>query len=191
MKKGKKFNLFEFHKIFDNDVLMLYKGPFDNHVLSVFTKYIEGIILKHPQISKKIFSIFIELAQNIAFYSAEATDFEEEKTTGIGTLVISEHDRWYTFFTGNAVRNDDIMPLIEKCEIINSLDRAGLRKYKREQYKLPPGKKGTAHVGLIQVALTANNQIDIEVSPIDEETSFFAISVRINKKSEDILDNGL
>ena len=164
---------------------MLYKGPFNNHVLSVFTKYIEGIIKKHPQISRKIFSIFIELAQNIAFYSAEiAIIDEEEKTAGIGTIVIGEQDNLYNFFTGNAVKNSDITPIIDKCEIINSLDRDGLRRYKRQQYKLPPGKRGTAHVGLIQVALTANNQLDIEVSPIDNDTSFFSINVKVNKKKE-------
>lgn len=182
MRKDKKFDLYEFHHIFDDDILLLFKGPFTKHILSVFSKYIEGIVNKYPKVSKKIFSVFIELAQNIAYYSDDTEAFTpNDEPIGSGTLVIGELKDNYTFFTGNAVKNKNLNPVIKKCEIINSLDRNGLRKYRREQLNLPPGPKGSAHIGLIQVALTAGGQFDIEVTPIDDERSFFAIIVKINK----------
>ncbi|RLD77713.1 MAG: hypothetical protein DRJ10_11465, partial [Bacteroidetes bacterium] len=79
------------------------------------------------------------------------------------------------------VQNDDIVSIIEKSEIINSLDREELREYKRQQRKLPPGKRGGAHIGLIQVALTSANPLDIEVNPVDDDHSFFSIAVKIDK----------
>jgi len=184
MNDPKKFNLFEFHKMFEEDILILYKGPFTKHILSVFNKYIEGIIRKHPLVSKKVFSIFIELAQNITYYSAEVDLIEkdeDDREAGIGTLAIGELTESYTFFTGNKINNNDIVPLIEKCELINSLSHDELRKYRREQLNRPQGSHGSAHIGLIQVALTSGNQLDIEVNPIDETYSFFSITVHVKK----------
>lgn len=173
-------NLYDYHKMFEREVQVSYKGPFDKYILSVIGNYINVIIGRNPKISKKIFSIFIELAQNIAYYSAERSSLNEDDS-GIGSIVIAEYDDHYKFLTGNVVMNKDIVPIIEKCEIINSLDREELRKYKREQRNLPQGSKGSAHIGLIQVALTSCNPLDFEVTPINDEFSFFAITVKVDK----------
>jgi hypothetical protein len=184
MEKRKRFNLFAFHSMFDEDILISYKGPFDKNILSYIGNYIRVIIQKDPKLSKKIFSIFIELAQNISFYSAEKNKLTEVMK-GVGILVISEFPDYFTFASGNIVHNRDIIPVIEKCEIINSLDREGLRRYKREQRNLPHGENDGAHIGLIQVALTSANPLDIEVNPIDNKTSFFSIEVKVDKNKTD------
>ncbi|MCK5535387.1 MAG: SiaB family protein kinase [Bacteroidales bacterium] len=177
---GEKFSLYNYHKTFDKDILISFKGPFDKHILAIIGNYIEVILGRNPKAGKKIFKIFIELAQNIAYYSAEGkSNFNTE--SGIGTLVIGEFDNHYSFVAGNVVKASDIVHIIEKSEIINSLDREGLRQYKREQRNLPQGERGSAHIGLIQVALTAASPLDIEVSPINEEYSFFTISVNVEK----------
>ncbi len=171
-------NLFDFHNLLNKNIQLSYKGPFDRHILYPLGNYIK----KNLTAGNRIFGIFIELAQNITYYSAETTDsVEDGKTYGVGTLVIGEYDDYYTFATGNAVKNDCIIPIIEKCEIINSLDREELRDYKRKQRRLPRGQKGGAHIGLIQVALTSMYPLDFQVTPIDESTSFFSIFVKIDK----------
>ena len=58
MERKKKFNLYAFHSMFDEDILISYKGPFDKNILSYIGNYIRVIIQKHPKVSKKIFSIF-------------------------------------------------------------------------------------------------------------------------------------
>ncbi len=174
-------NLYDFHKAFNQKIQLSYKGPFDKHILAAIGNYIKTVLRSNPKVSKKVFSIFIELAQNIAYYSAEVNNFADEQETGVGTLVIGEFDQRYTFHAGNTVKNEDIVPVIDKCRVINSLDRQGLRKYKRELRNQPQGKRGGAHIGLIQVALTAANPLDIEVIPIDDEFSFFSLAVSIEK----------
>ncbi len=179
----KKINLFEHHQKFDEDVLISYKGPFGGNILVLIGDYIKNIIKQDKKSSRKIFTIFIELAQNIAYYSNEKKQLSN-KEEGVGILIISEFPEFYTFSAGNIVKNDDIVPVIEKCEIINSLNRENLRKYKREQRNQPAGQKGNAHIGLIQVALTSENPLEIEVNPITENTSFFSIRVKINKNGK-------
>jgi hypothetical protein len=178
---AKNRNLYDYLNFVNQDVKISYKGPIDEKILAVIGSYIEVILNNNPQASRKLFKIFIELAQNISYYSAEKSDFAPDKHIGYGTLLIMEFPDSYSFITGNAVLNDNIIPLIEKCEFINSLDRESLREYKREQRRHPQGNLGNAHIGLIQVALTAANPLDIEVSPLDDEKSYFSIAVKINK----------
>jgi len=175
-----KFDLYEFHRRFNHNILMSYKGPFDNHILASLGGYIKAIMRRNQRVSRKLFNIYIEAAQNISFYSAEKNSLSEENV-GIGAMIIGETESQYFFVTGNAVRNDVVQQLLTKCELINSLDREALRQYKHEQRKLPAGDRGNAHIGLIQIALTSDNPLDIEITAIDDATSFFALTVKIEK----------
>jgi hypothetical protein len=123
----------------------------------------------------------MELAQNVWLYSAESCKTASGRRLGMGTLVIGEFGDSYTFVTGNVVRNSDIEPVIEKCEIINSLDRDSLSEYRREQRRLGGDKKNSGNIGLIQVALTAESPLDIELTPVSDNESFFSIAVKIKK----------
>lgn len=177
----KNIDLFSFHKMFKENVLLTYKGPFHEQILSVFGSYIEATIKNHPTVSRKLFSIFIELAQNIAYYSAEKNKQADNKIWGIGTLVIVEAENHYSFMTGNIIEQKNLDPIIEKCQTINQLDRNELRKFKREQRNLPPGEKGNAHIGLIQVALTSANPLEFEVTKVDDGFSYFSLKIKVDK----------
>lgn len=182
MNYSKQINILDYHRSFDQNIHISYRGPIDEKILQAIGYYIEGVLSRHPKAGKKIFKIFIELAQNISYYSAEKSIFmKEAKEIGSGMVLIGESKDSYTFVTGNLVKNDDIYAIIEKCEIINSLDREGLREYKRKQRNLPHGHKGGANIGLIQVALTSAQPLDIEVTPIDDDHSFFSIAVKVDK----------
>ncbi len=181
MTFSKQINILDYHRNLDQSIPLSYKGPIDEKILQTIGYYIESILSQHPKAGKKIFKIFIELAQNISYYSAEKSIFRGEKEIGSGMVLIGELEDSFTFVTGNLVKNDDIYAIIDKSEIINSLDREELREYKREQRKLPHGPKGGAHIGLIQVALTSSNPLDIEITPVDDEHSFFSIAVKIEK----------
>ena len=181
MSLAGKINILDFHRNLDQNIALSYKGPIDEKILQTIGYYIEGFLSLHPKAGKKIFKVFVELAQNISYYSAEKSIFKGEKEIGSGLFLIGETDESYTFVTGNLVKNDDIYAIIDKSEIINSLDRDELREYKREQRKLPSGPKGGAHIGLIQVALTSANPLDIEINPVDDEHSFISIAVKIDK----------
>jgi hypothetical protein len=181
MNYTKQINILDYHRSLDQNVPISYKGPIDEHILHAIGSHIESVLSHNPKAGKKIFKIFIELAQNISYYSAEKSIYKASKEIGSGMVLIGENEHSFTFVTGNLVKNDDIFSIIDKSEIINSLDREELREYKREQRKLPHGPKGGANIGLIQVALTSENPLDIEVTPIDDDHSFFSIAVKVNK----------
>ncbi|OQX98786.1 MAG: hypothetical protein B6I20_10650 [Bacteroidetes bacterium 4572_117] len=181
MHYKRDINILDFYGSLDENTLLSYKGPIDTRILQVIGSYLEGLLKESPKAGRKVFKIFIELAQNISYYSAEKSIIRNNEEIGTGMVLISDSINHYIFVTGNLVKNDDIVTIIEKSEIINSLNREELREYKREQRKLPVGQKGGAHIGLIQVALTSAHPLDIEVNPIDDDYSFFSIAVKIDK----------
>ena len=179
MKAQNQFELYNYHNFFEGNVILSYKGPWDEHIVFSMGNYIKVVVKDNVSVSKKIFKIFMELAQNVSLYSAEFNKFEEDRKVGIGSLVILEENNNYHFYSGNVVNNVDIIPIIDKCEVINSLDREQLRQFKRKQRQLPRSESGGANIGLIQIALTADNPIDLKLTPITEDKSFFSIGVTV------------
>jgi hypothetical protein len=164
------------------NVHMSYTGPFDGQVLSVIAKNIEFSLSENPRVNKKMFKIFIELAQNISFYSREMHRSADGSEAGIGTLTIQEFDDHFTFATGNMADREKIKPVLAKCDAINALDREALRDFKRGQRKQSPSEKGGGNIGLIQVALTAENPLEYKIIPVDDQTAFYIVAVKINKE---------
>lgn len=168
-------------KMSDDNVNISYTGPFDGQILSVIAKNIEYSLSKNTKVNKKVFKIFLELAQNISYYSAEQNIARRGEKAGVGTLTIQEYDKHFVFATGNMVDNITIDRIIEKCDKINSMSRTDLREFKRMQRKLPAGHKGGGNIGLIQVALTAESPLDYKIIKIDNNVTFFIVAVDINK----------
>ncbi|GAB4328706.1 MAG: SiaB family protein kinase [Flammeovirgaceae bacterium] len=179
-----EFNLLDYHfKMDQQKILLYYKGPFDEIILNNISHYLRGKFADNPKAGKKLFAIFMELAQNISFYSAETNYFEGDTATkGIGTIVIHDGGEVITLTAGNLVKNEEIKDLVNKVEEINHLDAEGLRALKREVMGKPrdEGQK-TGHIGLIQVALKSEHPLKIESKYVDDKHAFFIISTDVDK----------
>jgi len=170
-----------FNSMLNENVQISYTGVFDSQILSVIAKNIEFSLSENPVVNKKMFKIFIELAQNISFYSLEQTVNCDGGSSGYGTLTIQEFNDYFVFATGNMSSETGIKPVITKIDTINTLSRDDLREFKRLQRNLPPSIKGGGNIGLIQVALTADNPFNYKVIQIDDFSVFFIVAVKINK----------
>jgi len=182
-KPRKEFNFFEYHtQISQDNILLSYKGPLTDVLLSEFSRDIRQKLQdEESKVGKKVFAIFMELAQNVLFYSKEKNQFGRNRDK-VGTLVIVNEDDIYRVVTGNLVFHRDIPFLQEKCNTINSLDRDALREYKRDLRNNPENEESRgAGIGLVQAALTSDNPLEVEVRPIGEEFAFFVVSVAVNK----------
>lgn len=138
-------------------------------------------------IVKRLFSIFIEMAQNIAIYSAERVYLDDyHGDVGAGIIVVTEENNNYTITSGNLVKNKSIAKIIEHCQRINRMEKEELRKFYKSQIKLSRerGKKG-AGVGLIDIARKSGNAIRYGVTQVDDINSFLVLSVKIHKDQED------
>ena len=177
-----KFNQIEYIKSkLDNKhkILYSYKGIFEKKTISKYRKKLLELTKENQQVQRKIFYVFVELTQNVAYYS----NIRDEKTdVGKGVLLIGESPDSYFFIVGNNIQQSEINVFKKKCEIINSLNRENLREFKRQQRNLIPGTNGGAHIGLIMVALTTRKKLFIDITKFNEYSSYFFLKVEIDKK---------
>ncbi len=115
-----EFTVFDYHLLTDRKkVLLYYKGPFDELVLSKISYYLREQFPESPKAGKKLFAVFIELAQNIAYYSSEMNLFGNELSKhGVGTILIKENENAYTLTAGNLVRNEGEDPSAGRRSVI-------------------------------------------------------------------------
>lgn len=169
-----------------DSILICYKGPFLERVLTLIGEKISILIQDDPRLNKKIFSIFIELAQNIAYYSEERHQETKEngKSYGKGTFIISESPDYYTLTSANLIKESWAQEILEKSELINSLDTESLRKLKRDLRNQPrhEGQLG-GNIGLVDIALKAGTSLKVDVIEVDEAFSFFSLSIDVPKDS--------
>lgn len=181
METNTPFNFFEYHnQISRENVLLSYKGPLTDVLLSEFSKDIRKKLQTEPKIGKKVFAIFMELSQNVLYYSREVNHFGNKDK--VGTLVIVDRGNNYQLVTGNLVNKTSVPALLEKCEIINSLDREGLREYKRKLRNEPSeGESKGAGIGLVQAALTSGAPLEVQFKELSGEYAFFVLYVNVSK----------
>jgi hypothetical protein len=181
-KKSDEFSLFEYHYSLTHNILMTYKGPVDKLALSSMNEFIKSILSHYDKASKKIFKIFVEIAQNISYYSEEKSNFgNSEEATGAGTIALFEFENYFNLFAGNLIKQNEKEFLREKCELINSLNVEGLRKLKREHLELPDSERGGANIGLINAALISENPVGFKFEKVNENSSFFELKIKIDK----------
>lgn len=179
---------FEKSELLDNlmaDYLTVsYSGAFDGAVLSAFANKVESNLSKDIRLNKKIFKIFVELGQNIALYASDKIVTEDQSSfNGFGIFLIKEFPDKFQLISGNMAFKEDAKIATDKCAKIAGMSRADLREYKRELRKQPAGQKGGGNIGLIQIVLTANNDVDYQLIEVDRLHSFVIFSIDISKDS--------
>ena len=180
----------DYKKLLNKDhIIICYKGPFLDRILVLMGEKINILLNHDPRLNKKVFSIFIELAQNIAYYSEEKHQDKNagNKTCGKGTFIISEAETFYTLTSANFIKKSWVPEVLGKCDLINTLDMDGLRKLKRELRNRPrhEGQLG-GNIGLVDIAIKANAFLDVEVTPVDDKFSFFSLSIDVQKEVSEL-----
>ena len=131
---------------------------------------------------KRVFSVFVEQAQNIIRYSAEtlANDDQEGSRISSGLITVGSEDGRFFVVCGNIMRREDADPLQARLEKIRNLDPAGIKAYYLEKIKDAdePASKG-ASLGLIEIARRASEPIQYDFLTIDDLTTFYCMKVFI------------
>ena len=166
---------------YDNESIISFRGPLTVGLLSYVGNSLRSIISVGHSLEKRLFSIFIELTQNVSYYSAEAFEVEKGVRSGVGWFVIKESNSHYVVTTGNLIIRDDGFKLIRNCDEINALNEKELRDLKRKTRSQAIERDVGAHIGLIQTSLLSGSKLNYEVTELDNKHSFFTISVNIKK----------
>jgi len=129
---------------------------------------------------KRVFSIFVEQAQNIIRYSAETLvkDGQEVNRISSGLITVGSEDGRFFIVCGNVMHQKDAQALEARLEKVRGLDAAGIKAYYIEKIKDPveSASKG-ANLGLIEIARRASEPIQFDFMKIDELTTFYCMKV--------------
>lgn len=177
-----------YNMIKQENINIIYSGP-------IWSNGIEGIAatLKRRlefddlplSASQAIFSVFIEQMTNMLMYSAEKEIFSNAKNEELeiskGVFMLGEQNKTYFIQSGNMVQKENAELLKNKIDYLNTLDKAALRKYYKEQLKSEnanPESRG-AGLGLIEIARRATSKIEYTFTPLENDMLFFTIFVTI------------
>jgi hypothetical protein len=177
------FDLYDYYRNNkDNNIILSFKGAVSQEILVEIGSMIRNKFTMQKDI-KKIFSVFVELSQNIMHYSAEREFSQKENTNvGVGIILFSEHLDYFYISSGNLIDNKLVPRITKKIEVINSMDQEELKEYYQEQRRMPQedGSKG-AGLGFIDIARKSGNKIDYEMNVVDDSHSFFVLKVKFKK----------
>jgi hypothetical protein len=169
-------------KEYQEKSLLLYQGTLTVNLISILSNHIRLLLHHDFKALQKIFKIFIELCQNVSYYSAESIEVNTGIFCGSGWVSIQDLDEYYHITTGNVIKPQDAEILIRYCNEINSLSEEELRKLKREIRSEALAKETGAHIGLIQTSIISGNHLKYLIDKEDSGKPIFILTAVIRKE---------
>jgi hypothetical protein len=132
---------------------------------------------------KKVFNVLVECIQNLYHHidDDKSLKVKTKKETRNALIIVVKNKAGFLIQTGNYIEKELALELEERLIKINSLDRVQLRDY--YQNILINGSvsdKGTAGLGMIDIARKSGNKLEYEFLDIDENHCFFSLNVKID-----------
>ncbi|OAN48034.1 hypothetical protein A6A04_04555 [Paramagnetospirillum marisnigri] len=130
---------------------------------------------------KKVFSVFVEQAQNIIRYSAEKVgDAARTAELSSGMVTIGTENNRFFIVCANTVLATDEPKLRDRLERLQKMDKDAIKAYYKEKLREAPEEQSKgATIGLIEIARRASEPIEFDFDRIDGDTFFFCMKVCI------------
>lgn len=179
-------NIYDLYKTMEsNKVMLSFKGRVTSDLLMSVLQIMETKLVaedESPKIRKKIYNVLVECLQNLYHHidkdeKHSLNDFIDEQSA---IFMIAKDGSQYSIMTGNYMPSEEVEKLEAKLKLINDMDKDELKQY----YKtvLADGErsdKGTAGLGMIDIARKSGQKLGYHFLPIDEKSTFFSLNVKI------------
>lgn len=141
----------------------------------------DGVDMKHAQ---SVFSVFIEMTQNVMKYSDELRVMGEEDEIRYGAIGVSRCAEGYQVLCGNVIKNENIADIRQRLDELIPMTREEVRAfYKKRIYDKSHTTPKGAGLGLIEIAKLAKEPFQYSFTPLDETTSYYLLTVLVGGKS--------
>lgn len=186
-KNVQSFDLLSFRKLLiENNIVLSFEGKMSQGVLVALVETLKERLATNTDdvtqhIVRKIYGVFVELAQNIQNHSLEKV-LVNQQAIGIGIIVIREDEHKFVITSGNKLLNVDAEKLRSYCDVVNALGEDGLKKMYKEKLRMARQRDVIgAGIGLIDIIRKSNHPIVYTLQAVDEITQFFTLSVTLFK----------
>jgi hypothetical protein len=167
----------------ENNIYLLWSGHLTPDVGKEVISFTEARLSEDEIESnqkKRVFSILVELIENVAKYSP-GNDPEEK--FGMPIAMIRYENRDYIITTGNLVANEKIDQLKETIDMINSYDKAGLKElFRKSLSQQRSNTDSTGNMGLIDMARKSGTRLDCQFEKLNDLYTYYVITVKVGEK---------
>ncbi|MEQ9288282.1 MAG: SiaB family protein kinase [Cyclobacteriaceae bacterium] len=189
-RSEKNFTSFDlYNKIYNENVLLMYKGAITfDLVTSVIETLDRKISFLEPdkRVQKMFYSAAVECVHNLYHHMDEVKgSFDEisEHDAKSGLITVIAKEKYYNILTGNFIPTKKVYDLKSKIDEINITDKDGLRVlYKDTLSNGEFSDKGTAGLGLIQLARKTGEKLNYKFDKVNSDYSYFTFQIKINRE---------
>jgi len=183
LENNTTYKMFETMK--QHKAMVTYHGEFTfesiNNILSYARRDIK-LRNVDRKISKKVYAVLVEALENILRHGVEK-EYSTKTTDGVFILYRTEDG--FTIQTGNLIKNEDVAKLKADIKEVREKNIHELKEAYREQLRNGAiSNKGGAGIGLIDMAIKANKDIEFNLFKIDDNLSFFELTINITQNEE-------
>lgn len=181
-------SIYDLYKTMEKDnTILSFKGIVTADLLTSVLQIMESkleSIEKSTKTKKKVYNVLVECLQNLYHHNEHLnleTEDENYFFSKSALLLISKQANSYAVKTGNYIDINKVDNLKNKLDTINQMNRAELREYYKSILKDGErSDKGTAGLGMIDIARKSGNKLEYEFLHVDNEVKFFCLNVRID-----------
>ncbi|WP_027419283.1 SiaB family protein kinase [Crocinitomix catalasitica] len=165
------------------NVILAFQGVMTSELLTSILQIMEtkmDRLEETPKIKKKVFNILVECLQNLYHHIDldEIDDGNREENSSL--FMIAKTNNMYTITTGNYMKNAEVENLENKLGLINSMSSEELKTYYKEVLiQGTMSEKGTAGLGMIDIARKSGKSLEFNFLEINKDLTFFSLSVKI------------
>ncbi len=166
----------------DEKILLSFMGIVTQQLMVEYGKIIneqEGLSQNSRYL---LFSVFVELTQNILRYSDDQLSPPPDGARGIGIVIVTESDKSFYVNSGNHVSAQRAVQLEKTLAELSAMNADELKQVHKERRRQgpPEGSQG-AGLGLIEVSRRASAPPLFELRQTSEGRTFFSLSVVVHK----------
>ncbi|MGV6860266.1 MAG: SiaB family protein kinase [Putridiphycobacter sp.] len=178
-------NIYDIFKQLDErNILLSFKGMITSELLTTILSIMESKMDSYeekPKVKRKVFNVLVECLQNLYHHiDGDDIDPQVEEFDKSALLMIAKNTDNYQIMTGNYMESKNVEDLKNKLDIVNGMNKEELKAYYKEV--LSNGErssKGTAGLGMIDIARKSGQKLDYYFLDIGDETTFFSLTVKI------------
>jgi len=169
----------------ENNVYLIWSGHITQDVGKEVLSFTETKLTEEEiesNLRKRVFSILVEILENVAKYSPGR---QAEEEFGMPVAMIKLEDKTYALTTGNLILNKDVEHLKEKLDTINMYDKVGLKELFRKSLSGQNiSTDSTGNMGLIDMARKSGSKLIYQFEEVNDIYSYYTLTVKVEDRAD-------
>lgn len=170
-----------------NNIIFVYQGEVTADLVSSILHMMENKLDgdgEDKKIKKKVFNVMVECLQNVYHHldTLEISADDSEVNDRTALLMIGKEEKDYYVITGNHILNDRIPAVRDRLEKVNQCNRDELKAlYQGILNDGEMSEKGTAGLGMIDIARKSGQKLGYDFHPVNDVYSFFSLEAKVSR----------